>query len=78
MEKQPTLIDAHGRKIHKLRVQITDACNFRCTYCMPSKPEFLPAKAILSSGDLLKICSTLVDFGIDFCQLPYEIYRIQR
>jgi len=65
MEKKLILIDAHGRKIHKLRVQITDVCNFRCIYCMPLKPEFLPAKAILSSGDLLKICSTLVDFGIN-------------
>jgi cyclic pyranopterin phosphate synthase len=25
-----TLIDAHGRKLHDLRISITDRCNFRC------------------------------------------------
>lgn len=65
MESKSTLVDAHGRQIHKLRVQLTDACNFRCFYCMPLTPEFLPSLSLLSSGEFLKICSTLVDFGID-------------
>ncbi len=65
MESKSILVDAHGRQIHKLRVQLTDACNFRCFYCMPSTPEFLPSSALLSSGEFLEICSALVDFGID-------------
>jgi len=32
---------------------------------MPLLPEFLPSSALLSSGELLEICSALVDFGID-------------
>ncbi len=65
MESKSILADAHGRQIHKLRVQLTDACNFRCFYCMPLTPEFLPSSALLSSGELLEICSALADFGID-------------
>jgi len=29
-------IDEYGRKINYLRISITDRCNLRCTYCMPS------------------------------------------
>lgn len=65
MEPKSILADAHGRQIHKLRVQLTDACNFRCFYCMPVTPRFLPSSALLSSSELLEICSALVDFGID-------------
>ncbi len=65
MESKSILVDAHGRQIHKLRVQLTDACNFRCFYCMPLTPEFLPSSEILSSDELIDICSALVDFGID-------------
>ena len=59
------LIDRYNRCIHKLRVQLTDACNFRCFYCMPLTAKFLPSSALLSSYELLDICSALVDFGID-------------
>lgn len=65
MESRSILADAHGRQIHKLRVQLTDACNFRCFYCMPSSPEFLPSRALLATEELLEICFALVDFGID-------------
>src|SRR3989344_1536187 len=65
MGRNSALVDAHGRQIHKLRVQLTDACNFRCFYCIPLTTEFLPSAALLSSGELLEICSALVDFGID-------------
>jgi cyclic pyranopterin phosphate synthase len=65
MESRSILADAHGRQIHKLRVQLTDACNFRCFYCMPLTPRFLPSAALLSSTELLAICSALVGYGID-------------
>ena len=65
MESKSVLVDVHGRRIHKLRVQLTDACNFRCFYCMPLTPEFLPSSALLSSDELIDICSALVDFGIN-------------
>ncbi len=31
-----TLTDSFGRQITYLRISVTDRCNYRCTYCMPS------------------------------------------
>lgn len=31
----PELIDSFGRKVTYLRVSLTDACNFKCVYCVP-------------------------------------------
>lgn len=61
----PRLIDPHGRILHKVRVQLTDACNFRCFYCMPANIKFIPSADLLNSQEFVTICSNLVDFGID-------------
>lgn len=40
------LVDAHARSFEVLRLSITDACNFRCQYCLPNgyqKPEGRPS-----------------------------------
>lgn len=29
------LVDSYGRKINYLRISLTDACNFKCVYCVP-------------------------------------------
>ncbi len=31
------LADRRGRRLHDLRISVTDRCNFRCTYCMPKE-----------------------------------------
>ena len=59
------LIDPHGRHIHKLRLSLLDACNFRCVYCMPQNPQFLPSKELLSKHDIKNLASVLVNLGID-------------
>lgn len=59
------LTDPHGRAIHKLRVQITDVCNFRCFYCIPEPARFMSSKDLLSTTEVIKICSNLVDLGVD-------------
>ncbi len=61
MDSESILVDNNGRQIHKLRVQLTDACNFRCFYCMPIEAKF----SSFHPQKLLDICSALVDFGID-------------
>ena len=65
MPEKIRLIDPYGRLIHKLRVQITDACNFRCFYCIPQRAQFTPSQDLLSVLELMEICSGLVEFGID-------------
>src|SRR3546814_8108141 len=39
------LIDQHGRRKRKLRISLTDRCNFRCRYCMPEHPQWLPKRS---------------------------------
>src|SRR5262245_10226533 len=29
--------DRLGRRLHDLRISVTDRCNFRCPYCMPAE-----------------------------------------
>ncbi|MCY4523603.1 MAG: radical SAM protein, partial [Halobacteriovoraceae bacterium] len=63
------LVDPHGRHIHKLRLSLLDACNFRCVYCMPHNPKFLPPEQLLSRKDIKKISGILVNLGIDEIRL---------
>jgi GTP 3',8-cyclase len=46
------LTDVRQRRLHDLRISVTDRCNFRCTYCMP-KSVFDKDYQYLSQGDLL-------------------------
>ena len=42
------LLDPAGRRMEYLRLSITDACNFRCVYCLPqgwAGPSFQVAGA---------------------------------
>jgi len=63
------LIDKHGRVMRKLRVSLTDACNFRCFYCMPTAPVFTPRGSLLSPGEYRSLCGALVGSGIEELRL---------
>ena len=61
-----SLIDAFGRKINYLRLSVTDRCNLRCSYCMPT--EGVPKKQhneILRFEDLFRIAETATELGIE-------------
>lgn len=60
-----TLRDPHGRGIRKLRIQLTDACNFRCFYCMPEGTRFKPARELLSPAEISEISRALHGCGIE-------------
>ena len=59
------LTDPHGRGIRKLRVQLTDACNFRCFYCMPLGTPFRPSNTLLAPDEIGEICASLHALGIE-------------
>lgn len=60
------LIDNHNRKINYLRLAVTDRCNLRCNYCMPSEGiNFAKKEKLLTIGELSKIGEILVEMGID-------------
>lgn len=58
------LVDSHLRKIRKLRVSLTDMCNFRCFYCMPKNVKFTPKSQLLSAEEIGQICGALVEHGL--------------
>ena len=64
MELLPVLTDPHGRRIRKLRVSLTDVCNFRCTYCMPLGVRFAPSETLLPPDVLVGMVAGLVAEGI--------------
>lgn len=57
-------MDPSGRWIRKLRVSLTDVCNFRCSYCMPGNVRFKPRHTLLPPDDLVRMCAGLVGAGI--------------
>lgn len=68
-ELKKKLIDPQGRHIHKLRLALLDACNFRCVYCMPQNPVFLPNDKLMGREQINYLASNLVDLGIDEIRL---------
>lgn len=63
------LIDRHGRTKRKLRISLTDRCNFRCTYCMPEHPDWLPRASLLERDEIVRLAGIFVDHGIEQIRL---------
>ena len=60
------LIDNHNRAINYLRLAVTDRCNLRCSYCMPSEGiNFVKHGKLLTIDELCLVAETLVGQGID-------------
>ena len=59
------LRDSFKRPIRDLRLSITDRCNFRCFYCMPTEAmEWQPKVEILSYEEIVRLSEVLVSLGI--------------
>jgi GTP 3',8-cyclase len=59
------LTDSWGREIRSVRVSVTDKCNFRCTYCMPSEGlEWLPRSEVLSFEEIQRLVRILAAMGV--------------
>ena len=59
------MFDRFGRKISYLRVSVTDRCNLRCRYCMPSDGFKLLGHAdILSFEEIVDVVECAVGLGI--------------
>lgn len=60
-----TLKDQYGRYKRKLRISVTDRCNFKCMYCMPEHPEWIKKKDLLDFEALYLFCEFMVQNGIE-------------
>jgi len=59
------LLDKHGRRLRKLRVSLTEACDLRCVYCMPEHAVFARRDELLSPTEIVDIVSALAELGIE-------------
>ena len=60
-----TLIDSFGRKIVNLRISVTDRCNLRCSYCIPTEDvEWLPREGVLSFEEIERFVRVVAPLGI--------------
>lgn len=60
------LADSFGRIGRKLRISVTDRCNMRCVYCMPSgNTEWFEDNNILTYDEIVKLATILARLGIE-------------
>ena len=59
------LEDSYNRVARKLRISVTDKCNMKCIYCMPSgNIKWIDDKEILNFKEIIRIVSILTQLGI--------------
>ena len=61
--------DRFGRKIHYLRISLTDHCNLRCIYCMPEEMTFRPPAEMMQDDEVLLLTRLFADLGFDKIRL---------
>jgi len=54
------IVDALGRRFRNLRVSLTAACNYACTYCVPNGKRLIAAEDELSGDQLLRAVELLM------------------
>ena len=62
-------LDTRGRRLHDLRISVTDRCNFRCVYCMPKDVfgrdyPFLAHAELLTFEEITRVARIFVDHGV--------------
>ena len=58
------LIDQFGRVKQKLRISVTDRCQFHCQYCLADQPIWYEKRQLLSYAQLFYFCQVMVGLGI--------------
>ncbi len=66
--------DTRDRRLHDLRISVTDKCNFRCTYCMPKDVfgpgyKFLPQDALLTFEEITRFAKISAALGVEKLRL---------
>src|SRR5687768_3756144 len=68
------LIDTRARRLHDLRISVTDRCNFRCTYCMPKEVfgkdyQFLEHSTLLNFEEITRLARLFKEHGVEKIRL---------
>ena len=62
-------IDRYGRRIHYLRISLTDHCNLRCVYCMPEEMTFRPNSELMQDDEVMALVQVFTRLGFDKIRL---------
>lgn len=62
-------LDRYGRRLHYLRISLTDHCNLRCLYCMPEEMVFQPPAELMQDSEILLLVSLFTGLGFDKIRL---------
>ena len=57
------IVDQLGRQFSNLRLSLTAACNYACTYCVPDGKRLLAADAELEADEMVRITRLLIAAG---------------
>ncbi|KAL9674763.1 hypothetical protein QQ045_002962 [Rhodiola kirilowii] len=64
------LVDSFGRMHTYLRISLTERCNLRCQYCMPSDgADLSPSTHLLSQDEIVRLASVFVGSGVNKIRL---------
>jgi cyclic pyranopterin phosphate synthase len=63
------LVDQYNRAVKKLRVSLTDRCNFRCVYCMPEDAEFMARDELLTADEIVRAVTAFARLGVEKIRL---------
>lgn len=55
------IVDRQGRRFRNLRVSLTSACNYACTYCVPDGKRLVAAQDELSADSLVRGVAYLIE-----------------
>lgn len=70
MPTEGPLVDSYGRVHDDLRLSVTDRCNLRCVYCMPTEGmTFLPRAEVLSFEEIVRVAKVARDLGVTAVRL---------
>lgn len=58
-----SLSDAFGRTFHYLRLSVSDACNFRCLYCLPHGYKKSESDAEMSAPEIARLIRAFAALG---------------
>jgi cyclic pyranopterin phosphate synthase len=63
------LVDSFKRPLRDLRISVTDRCNFRCPFCMPTDIfgetyHFVPKEEVLSFEEIVRLAKVFVKLGV--------------
>src|SRR5690606_7503976 len=55
------IVDRQGRRLRNLRISLTAACNYACTYCVPDGKRLVAAQDELSAEALARAVAYLIE-----------------